>query len=160
MIVSKGKQRIANTTFFQSRVPIKFDIKTGSVVIINTEGRATISNFHRIKFNPAIISGFNKNGINRIGLYIIGKPKITGSLILKQPGIKEAFDIALICSDFDFSPNRHNGSVFPVPPIIDTAPNRNTGWKTSGCPAAIRSALDIYAVIMGTISAVKITEVP
>ena len=39
------------------------------------------------------------NGINRVGLYMIGRPKINGSLMLKIAGISPSLPTVLICLD-------------------------------------------------------------
>lgn len=59
---------------------------------------------------------FKMYGIHKIGLYMIGIPNVTGSLIPNHPGTKAIFDTALICSDLAFNPNNTSGNVFPEPP--------------------------------------------
>ena len=80
-------------------------------------------------------------------MYIIGNPKIAGSLILNNPGTNAALETALICFDLLFSPITHNGNVFPDPPNIDTAPYKKIGLNTSSFPATANSAFVAYAAI-------------
>lgn len=70
---------------------------------------------------------FKMYGIHKIGLYMIGIPNVTGSLIPNHPGINAIFDTALICSDLAFNPNNASGNVFPAPPHKPTHPNNVTG---------------------------------
>ena len=139
---------------------IKVENTTGKVVIINTCGYAISPREYTTSIIAATISGQSVYGISIMELYIIGKPKITGSLILNIPGTNPAFATALILFDLLFNPITHSASVLPVPPMILSAPNKNRGDHCRGCPAAARAEFVEYAAIYGIIIALKITPVP
>ena len=57
------------------------------------------------------------NGIIIIGLYINGKPKINGSLILNKEGINANLPIVFNCFDLLVNARNANPNVAPEPPI-------------------------------------------
>ena len=94
------------------------------------------------------------NGIIRIGLNIIGAPKMAGSESRKKLGTIVAFPNAFICSDFAFRLSTHNPKVFPVPPKKAMARVIKIGWNTGCAPAAKSSALDAKAaMVIGLVTA-------
>ena len=77
------------------------------------------------------------NGIMRIGLKMMGAPKIAGSEIRKKLGTIDALPNALSCCDFALNAqSATKENVLPVPPMRLMANDMSTGWNSSGCPAA------------------------
>ena len=62
-----------------------------------------------------------------IGLYMMGTPKVMGSLMLKMPGMMPALPTARSCSDLERRHITQSGSVSPVPPQQVSADHSMTG---------------------------------
>ena len=65
------------------------------------------------------IKNQNTKGINKYGLNTIGKPKISGSFILKRPGTKAILNKDFNCWDFTVNiPANKSPRVRPQPPLF------------------------------------------
>ena len=80
------------------------------------------------------------NGINRVGLYMIGRPKINGSLMLKIAGISPSLPTVLICLDLLVAARTARPSVAPLPPMVMKVHQNGSftmyGRDTAAVPAA------------------------
>ena len=74
-------------------------------------------------------------GMNIIGLYITGSPKMMGSFTPNRTGMIPSFPIAPICFERLLRASRARASVAPLPPIVMKY-HTNGGVTTKGSAVA------------------------